>query len=435
VSEALECLVTDVPGPRTAELAARLRAHESRNVTFIAGDFPVFWESAEGATVTDVDGNRYLDATAAFGVANAGHCNPRVADAVAQQARRLVHGMGDVHPSQIRVQLFERLARILPGGLETVFLATTGSEAVEAALKSAILHTGKSRFAAYHGAYHGLSFGALAVGGIERFREPFAGALGAPPMLLEYPSEGTTSARAAIDGARRAFSVGDDLAAVIIEPIQGRGGVIVPPRGYLQALRVLCDERRIVMIVDEIFTGFGRTGAWFAVERESVVPDILCIGKAMGSGLPISAAAGRAEIMSAWPQSSGEALHTSTYLGNPLACAAAIATIDELERLDLPAKASRAGAALGLRLQRLRSHCSVVDVRGTGMLYGIAFRDAALAAAVVKSALRNGLILLQSGPAGDVITISPPLVITPRQLERVLEILERAIMETERSTA
>jgi 4-aminobutyrate aminotransferase-like enzyme len=275
----------------------------------------------------------------------------------------------------------------------------------------------------------------LAVGGIERFREPFAGALGAPPMLLEYPSEGTTSARAAIDGARRAFSVGDDLAAVIIEPIQGRGGVIVPPRGYLQALRVLCDERRIVMIVDEIFTGFGRTGAWFAVERESVVPDILCIGKAMGSGLPISAAAGRAEIMSAWPQSSGEALHTSTYLGNPLACAAAIATIDELERLDLPAKASRAGAALGLRLQRLRSHCSVVDVRGTGMLYGIAFRDAALAAAVVKSALRNGLILLQSGPAGDVITISPPLVITPRQLERVLEILERAIMETERSTA
>lgn len=435
MSEALERLVTEVPGPRTAELAARLRAHESRNVTFIAGDFPVFWDSADGATVTDVDGNRYLDATAAFGVANAGHSNPRVAGAVARQARRLVHGMGDVHPSEIRVQLLERLTRILPSGLETVFLATTGSDAVEAALKSAMLHTGKSRFAAYHGAYHGLSFGALAVGGIERFREPFAGALGAAPMLLDYPSEGTTSVRAAVDAVRRAFSERDDLAAVVIEPIQGRGGVIVPPPGYLQALRLLCDERRIVMIVDEIFTGFGRTGAWFAVERESVVPDILCIGKAMGSGLPISAAAGRAEIMSAWPESSGEALHTSTYLGNPLACAATIATIDELERLDLPAKASRAGLALGPRLQHLRSHPSVVDVRGTGMLHGIAFRDAAIAAAIVRSALRKGLILLQSGPAGDVITISPPLVITQRQLERVLEILERAIIETEESTA
>ena len=361
MSDTLECLVTEVPGPRTAQLAARLRAHESRNVTFIAEDFPVFWESADGATVTDVDGNRYLDATAAFGVANAGHCNPRVVDAVAQQARQLVHGMGDVHPSQIRVALFECLARVLPRGLDRLFLATTGSEAVEAALKSAMLHTGKSRFAAYHGAYHGLSFGALAVGGIERFREPFAGALGAAPLLLEYPSESATSAQAAGDAARRALSVRDDIAALIIEPIQGRGGVIVPPRGYLQALRGLCDERRIVMIVDEIFTGFGRTGAWFAVERESVVPDILCIGKAMGSGLPISATAGRAEIMNAWPESSGEALHTSTYLGNPLACAAAIATIDELQRLDLPAKASREGLTLGRRLQRLRVHPSVVE--------------------------------------------------------------------------
>jgi 4-aminobutyrate aminotransferase-like enzyme len=435
VSDALECLITEVPGPRTAQLAARLRAHESRNVTFITGDFPVFWESADGATVTDVDGNRYLDATAAFGVANVGHCNPRVVDAVARQARRLVHGMGDVHPSQIRVALFERLARILPRGLERLFLATTGSEAVEAALKSAMLHTGKSRFAAYHGAYHGLSLGALAVGGIERFREPFAGALGAAPLLLDYPSASATSAQAAVDAARRALSVRDDLAALIIEPVQGRGGVIVPPPGYLQALRVLCDERSIVMIVDEIFTGFGRTGAWFAVDRESIVPDILCIGKAMGSGLPISATAGRAEIMNAWPESSGEALHTSTYLGNPLACAAAIATIDELERLDLPAKASRDGLTLGRRLQRLRVHPSIVDVRGAGLLHGIEFCDAARAASVVKSALRKGLILLQSGPAGDVITLSPPLVATQRQLERMLEILESAIVETERSTA
>jgi 4-aminobutyrate aminotransferase-like enzyme len=434
VSELLERLTTTIPGPRTLALAARLRAHESPNVTFLAADFPVFWDSAEGATVTDVDGNRYIDATAAFGVANAGHCNPRVVEAIAVQARQLVHGMGDVHPSQIRVELFERLARVLPPGLQTFFLATTGSEAVEAALKSAILYTGKHRFAAYRGGYHGLSFGALAVGGIERFREPFAAALGGPPLLLDYPSQGSIGADAAIDQARRAFALRDDLAAVIIEPILGRGGIVLPPAGYLRALRDLCDERGIVMVVDEIFTGFGRTGTWFSVEREDVVPDILCIGKAMGSGVPISAVAGRRAIVSAWPESSGEALHTSTYLGSPLACAAAIATIDELERLGLPARARRAGRDLDARLQKLRAHWGVVDVRGTGLLYGIELRDAARATAVVTAALKRGLILLQSGVAGNVISLSPPLVIGDRQLDRLVETLERAIEETENPT-
>jgi 4-aminobutyrate aminotransferase-like enzyme len=434
VSEVLERIVSEIPGPGTADLASRLRLHESRNVTFLSEAFPVFWESAEGATVTDVDGNRYIDCTAAFGVANAGHCNPRVVDAIAQQARRLMHGMGDVHPARIRVALFERLAQILPAGLERVFLATTGSEAIETALKSAMLYTGKSRFAAYRGGYHGLSFGALAVGGIGRFRMPFEAALGAPPLLLDFPSEGTTTAREAAEAARR-LAERDDIAAIVIEPIQGRGGVVVPPPGYLAALRSICDERRIVMIVDEIFTGFGRTGRWFAVERDSVIPDILCIGKAMGSGVPISAAAGRAEIMDAWPLSTGEALHTSTYLGNPLACAAAIATIDELERLELPARANRVGAQAAARLRRLCSHNNVVDVRGAGLLYGVQMRDAALAEAVVRSALQQGLILLQSGCTGDVVAISPPLVIGEAQLARALDILERTIAETEKEGA
>lgn len=432
MSDVLERIVSEIPGPGTADLAARLRLHESRNVTFLSEEFPVFWESAEGATVTDVDGNRYIDCTAAFGVANAGHCNSRVVDAIAQQARRLMHGMGDVHPAQIRVRLFERLSQILPAGLDRVFLGTTGSEAIEAALKSALLYSGKSGFAAYRGGYHGLSFGALAVGGIERFRQPFAGALGAPPLLLDFPSDGTATARDAAAEAARRLSERDDIAAIVIEPIQGRAGVVVPPAGYLCALRSICDQRRIVMIVDEIFTGFGRTGRWFAVERDSVIPDILCIGKAMGSGVPISAAAGRAEIMNAWPLSTGEALHTSTYLGNPLACAAAIATIDELERLDLPARANRVGAQVAARLQRLCSHPNVVDVRGAGLLYGVQMRDAAHAEAVVRSALQQGVILLQSGCEGDVVAISPPLVIGEAQLARALDILERTIAETEK---
>jgi 4-aminobutyrate aminotransferase-like enzyme len=338
--------------------------------------------------------------------------------------------MGDVHPTEIRVRLFQRLAQVLPKSLDRVFLATTGSEAVEAALKTAILATGKSRFAAYHGAYHGLSFGALAVGGIERFRAPFASALENEPVLLDYPrDDASTSAESAALHARETLARRSDVAALVIEPIQGRAGCVVPPPGYLAALRAVCNDLRILMIVDEIYTGFGRTGTWFAIERDDVVPDILCIGKAMGSGIPISATIGRAEVMDAWPISTGEALHTSTYLGNPLACAAALATMDEIERLKLPMRAKTLGESIGPRLSSLRSHRSVRDVRGRGLLFGVQLRDAATASAVVRSSLRAGVIFLQSGVDGDVIAISPPLVIQERQLARAMDTLQAAIEE------
>jgi 4-aminobutyrate aminotransferase-like enzyme len=421
-----------IPGPRSAALAALLRAYEQRNVTFLADDFPIFWESAHGVTVTDVDGNEYLDCTAAFGVANAGHCNPRVARAVSAQAKLLAHGMGDVHPTEIRVRLFERLARVLPPTLDRVFLATTGSEAIEAALKTAILATGRSRFAAYHGAYHGLSLGALAVGGIERFRAPFASAIVNEPLLLDFPhDDGSASAADAALHVRETLARRSDIAALVIEPIQGRAGCVVPPPGYLAALRAVCDDLQILMIVDEIYTGFGRTGTWFAVERDGVVPDILCIGKAMGSGIPISAAVGRADVMNAWPISTGEALHTSTYLGNPLGCAAALATIGEIERFELPNRTNSLGNALRPRLELLRAQRSVRDVRGRGLLFGVQVRDAATASAVVRNALRAGVIFLQSGVDGDVIAISPPLVIKERQLVRAIDTLEAAIVEAE----
>ncbi|MBV8530489.1 MAG: aspartate aminotransferase family protein [Candidatus Eremiobacteraeota bacterium] len=418
-----------IPGARSKELARRLRAHEERNVTFLADDFPVFWESARGATVTDADDNAYLDCTAAFGVANVGHCNVRVVEAIAEQAAQLIHGMGDVHPSAIRVRLIERLLQILPGELDRVFLATTGSEAIEAALKTAMLATGKSRFAAFRGGYHGLSFGALAVGGIERFRKPFEGAMRARPLLLDFPRDGECTARQAEERALGALESHDDVAAIVTEPVQGRAGVVVPPPGYLAALRRICDQRGIVLIVDEIFTGFGRTGRWFAIERDSVVPDLLCIGKAMGSGVPISAAIGRAAIMDAWPLSTGEALHTSTYLGNPLACASALATIDELQRRALPKEAARLGAVVGPRLNELRAHPSVVDVRGCGLLWAVQVNNAATASTVVRRALRNGVIFLQSGTSGDVVAILPPLVIAESQLAHAIDVLEAAIGE------
>ncbi len=421
-----------VPGARTRELTPSLRARESHNVTFFSERFPIFWESALGATVTDVDGNRYIDLTSAFGVANVGHSNPYVVSTIADQASRLMHGMGDVHPTEVKAKLFDRLAQLLPAELDKVFLATTGSEAVEAALKTAMVATGKHAFAYYRGAYHGLSLGTLGISGIEKFRAPFAGAIaGDANVELTYPGhfgDDASSAETAIARTRKELGARTDLAALIVEPIQGRGGTIVPPAGYLAALRTLCDERGILLIFDEIYTGFGRTGTWFAFEREKVVPDILCIGKAMGGGFPISAAIAREKIMDAWPVSRGEALHTSTYLGNPMGCAAALSTIDELDRLELPAIADRLGHELGGRLEELRSHTIVRAIRGRGLLWGIDFPDAASAEMVVVEGLARGVIALQAGPEGNVVQIAPPLVITKRQLYRAIDILESIIV-------
>lgn len=426
MSDDLESISGVIPGERTRELTTTLRAYESHNVTYLADDFPVFWESASGSTVTDVDGNRYLDLTSAFGVANVGHCNPHVVAAVAQQATQLMHGMGDVHPSDVRTRLLNRIVAVVPGESNKVFFATTGSEAVEAALKTAMLATGRSRFVSYRGAYHGLSVGALAISGIPKFREPFGPMLGQEPLLLDYPDANADVSRA-IARARKLLTSRDDVAALIVEPIQGRGGCVVPPAGYLAALQTLCGEHGVLTIVDEIYTGFARTGRWFAVEHEGIEPDILCIGKAMGGGFPISATIARAQIMDVWPVSSGEALHTSTYLGNPMGCAAALATIDEIERLQLPQRATQLGAELGLRLRRLHAEGLATAVRGRGLLWGLQLRDAATASRVVARALAKGVLLLQSGPAGDVLTIAPPLVITERQLDRALDLLEAAL--------
>jgi 4-aminobutyrate aminotransferase-like enzyme len=423
----LEHIHGPVPGARTAELRAHLQAYESRNVTFFSEAFPVFWEAASGATVTDVDHQRYIDLTAAFGVANVGHANAYVVAAVHDQASRLMHGMGDVHPTEVRARLLERLVQILPPGLTKTFLATTGSEAVEAALKTAAIATGKHRFVAYRSAYHGLSLGALTVCGIPKFREPFAGLVADSAIFLDYPHAGRDAAPDALAQLHRVLDANADVAAVIVEPVQGRGGCVVPPPGYLRGVRDACSERGVLLIFDEIYTGFGRTGDWFAAQHEDVVPDVICIGKAMGSGFPISAAVAREAVMDAWPVSTGEALHTSTYLGNPMGCAAALATIHELERLQLVERAQRLGAALESRLRVLGTSGRVRDVRGRGLMWAVQLRDAAAAQRVVTEALARGVVLLQAGPEGDALSITPPLVISERQLFRAIGIIEELL--------
>jgi len=431
------------PGPRSRALARRLAAVESRNVTFLSPEFPIFWVRARGSNVWDGDGNRFVDLSGGFAVTAAGHRNPRVVTALRRQIGHLLHGMGDVHPPEIKVRLLERLARLAPFPDARIVLASSGAEAVEAALKSARLYTGRPGVLAFTGAYHGLTYGALATTDRALFREPFEDQLNPhvlrapfphpyrPPAELAGSADLGAAALAAV--ARRLDGPGGEaVGAVVVEPVQGRGGDVVPPPGFLAGLAALCRERGMLLVVDEIYTGFGRTGRRFASSHDDVVPDLLCVGKALSGALPIAACLGPARVMDAWPSSRGEAKHTSTFLGNPLACAAAIASLDEIERLDLAGRSAREGERWIARIrERVGADPRIGDVRGRGLMIGIDLvrdresrePDPDLAARVVAAALRRGWILLAGGPAGNVLSLSPPLTIPRDLLDRATRML------------
>ena len=437
-------LRTEIPGPRSRQLAARLRQVESRNVTLMTGDWPVFWERAEGVNVWDADGNRFLDFTAGFGVAGLGHSPAPVRDALTAQAGRLLHAMGDVHPAESKVELCERLGELTFGrwgaGRGKVILGNSGSDAIEAALKTAVLHSGKPGVLVFEGAYHGLGYGALEASALEFFRAPFAAQLGRFAVSVPYPYcyrcpfghgggfalEGgefpnCSSACLGDVGKRiRAEIARREIGAILVEPVQGRGGDIVPPRDFLRLLRQICDEEKILLIADEIYTGFNRTGRLFACEHSEVVPDIICLGKALTSGFPLSACVGRADVMDAWPESSGEALHTSTFLGNPLGCAMAVASLREHANPETAAKVRAAGRHLRTALGKISSP-RIGNLRGVGLLVGIEIvdsngaPDANTAIRCVTEGLKYGLLLLAGGRHGNVISLAPPFDLGPEE--------------------
>jgi 4-aminobutyrate aminotransferase/(S)-3-amino-2-methylpropionate transaminase len=354
-------------------LAERLARVESRNVTCLA-PLPIFWERAQGVNVWDVDGNRFVDLTAAFGVAVAGHAHPSIVTAVQDQAAILLHGMGDVHPSAMKVELLERLVDLFPGGEEArAVLGSSGSDAVETALKTAQLATGRAGVIAFDGAYHGLAFGALDTTARSMFRDDFAARLPHATCFARYGDGG--------DLRRAARECAQPVGAVIVEPIQGRGGERIPPEGFLRELRAHCDREGWLLIADEVYTGFGRTGRWFACEHEDVVPDLLCVAKGMASGMPISACIGRRRVMDAWPVSQGEALHTQTFLGHPPGCAAALASIAVIEGEKLVERAAETGRTALAHLEQQLAGCdAVAGVRGLGLMLGIELREAGDAA-------------------------------------------------------
>ena len=433
----------------TRKILQLLRDFESRNVTFIEpdGSWPMVWERAKDVFVWDADGKKYLDLTGAFGVAAAGHTNPRVVKAGQMQMGRLPHAMGDVHPHALKAGLARELSRItferwshithhasrITG--KTLF-SNSGFEAVESALKTAILATGRHGVIAFTGAYHGLGYGALNATHRDFFRKPFQPQLREFARFIPFPERSTDLAT--VEFQIRHLIRREWIGAVLVEPVQARGGINVPPPEFLPLLRKLCDESGTLLIADEIYTGFGRTGKWFACEHADVAPDLICLGKALTGGFPLSACVGRADLMdAAWPASRGEAIHTSTFLGNPVGCAMALAQIAEIEKLKLPERSAQLGEFLLAELQSLPSEISnlkfEIHARGLGLMAGVELRrhDGSPATAetfaAIKTLLQRGFIFLPEGEYGNVISFTPPLTITKAQLAKAVAALAEVL--------
>ncbi|MFT4176237.1 MAG: aspartate aminotransferase family protein [Luteolibacter sp.] len=430
----LPSLQTSVPGPRSVALAERLGRVECRSTTLANPDWPIFWERASGVNVWDADGNRFIDLTSAFGVAGLGHGFS--AAAAQTQASDLVHAMGDVHPARLKVELCEKLSTLTfqrwTGQPGKVLLGNSGFEAIEAALKTATLATGRHGIVSFTGGYHGLGYGALLGAGIPWFREPFDAQLAPVTSHLPYPR---LKDEDSIGNFREALSRidGKTVAAVLVEPFQGRGGIVVPHPTFLAELRAWCDANGAMLILDEVYTGFHRTGKFFACEWENVVPDLICLGKALSGGFPISACVGKAGVMDAWPETHGEALHTSTFLGNPLGCAMALTSLEahaSPETADLVAKSA---AAFEEALAPLRELPIVHEIRGPGLMKGIELRlaDGSLAGDIairaVTALLKEGIILLPDAPEGHVIALTPPFTLTREEMDFCVEKLMDAL--------
>lgn len=404
------------PGPRSRELSRRIAAVEAPGVNTLPSTpdaVSLFWEEAEGARVRDVDGTSYIDLTSGFGVAAVGHRHPRVVAAVREQAGRLLHGLGDVHGHPLRVELAEKLVRLAPVDDPQVFFSISGSEAVEIAIKTALAATRRPGVLAFEPSYHGLTMGSLAVTSRPEFREPFADHLHGHVRRLPFACD-----PGRVEDELRSGQIG----AVVVEPIVGREGILIPSAGWLPEVAESCRRHGTLLIADEVFTGFGRTGRWFAVEHEGVRPDILCCGKALGGGMPIAAVLARRELFRVW-ETEKEALHTATFVANPVACAAALAALSVIEEEDLLSRAARLGEDVGRRLASFQ----VAAVRGRGLVWGVEMKTAEAARTWTGNAFARGVILLAGGPEGKVAQIVPPLTIPEELLEEALDILRDSL--------
>jgi len=360
---------------------------------------PIVLKEGKGAVVKDVNGKEYIDCVAGIAVNNVGHCHPRVVSAIKEQAEHLIH-ISNLYYNEPQAQLAEKIVELTP--IDRVFFCNSGTEAVEAALKLARKASGKKEFIAAEGSFHGRTLGALSITYKEKYRKPFEPLI---PGAMFVPYNDVDAIQDTIN---------NETAAVILEPIQGENGICIPSEGYLRAVRDVCDEKDVLLILDEVQTGFGRTGKWFAYEHYGVEPDIMTMAKALGGGFPMGAMCAKEDIAKNFQVGD----HGSTFGGDPLACAAALGAIAAIEEGNLVQRAEKVGAYFLQKLRDLR-HEYVTEIRGKGLMIGIEMSIDGNA--IVDMAREKGVLL--NCISDRIIRIVPPLVITEQQIDRVVEVL------------
>ncbi len=371
----------------------------------------VAFASGEGAELIAADGARYLDFVSGFGVTNTGHCHPSVVEAIRDQAARLLH-VSTVGTTEAASRYAERLCALVPITDAKLFFANSGTEAVEAALKLVRFASGRPAVVAFGGGFHGRTLGSLSIStskaGFRAGYEPLPGGVYTAP----YPRESSEPTFAALEQLFREQVVPRQVAAMIVEPVLGEGGYVVPPDDFLPRLRSLCDEHGILLVADEVQSGFGRTGRLFACEHAGVEPDLITLGKGIASGLPMGALVGRAVLLDAWPPGA----HGTTFGGNPVCCAAAAATLDVLEEESLVENAAGRGAELLEGLLRLGA-----KARGRGLMIGVDYPSAEAATQVRERLLEQKVIVSTCGPESRTLRLSPPLVLNRGHVGRFLD--------------
>jgi 4-aminobutyrate aminotransferase len=425
-----------LPGPRSREYLALSEQVEPRCMTQQA---PIVWESAQGCVVRDVDGNTYLDFTSGVLVTNVGHCHPKHVQRIQEAVARLMNCYD--FPTADRVTLAKRLVDLMPDNIDQAFLLTTGSEATEAAMRVAKRFTGRHEIIAFYGGFHGRTYGAMSMAGKTGTKKHFGpvmpGVIHTPfPYCFrcpfrKKPEDCNLFCLEFMDTVIAAESTGD-LAALIIEPYQGGAGFIFPPEGYLTRLQSWCQEHDVVFILDEVQSSFGRTGTMFAFEWEDLKPNLICLGKGIGSGMPTAALMCESRIMASLEP--GEM--SSTTGGNPLSCAAGLAVLDIFEEEDLVANANKIGNYLRQRFLQMQAHSDFLgDVRGRGLVMGLEFvtdrrtntPSPEITMEVIHRCCNAGLIVGRVGIYGNVIRVAPPLVMTPDEAEEAADIMEKVL--------
>jgi 4-aminobutyrate aminotransferase / (S)-3-amino-2-methylpropionate transaminase / 5-aminovalerate transaminase len=427
-------LKTEIPGPRSREILER----KDRVVADpLSVYLPIVVAEGHGATLTDVDGNRFIDFAGGVGVLNVGHSHPRVVEAVQEQAAKFLHTDFTIVPYEVYVTLAERLLAVAPfsGPAKAAFF-NAGTEAVENAIKFARAYTKRPAVIAFEGAFHGRTLMSLTLTSKTKpYKDglgPFAPEVYRVPFPYEYRGVTAADALAAIERAFTTQVARDQVAAIVLEPVQGEGGFVVPPAEFVRGVREICSREGMVMVVDEVQTGFGRTGRMFAIEHFGVEPDLMTVAKSIAAGLPLSGVLGKAEIMDA----PGDGAVGGTYVGNPVAQAAALAVLDVFEEEGLVDRAESIGEVVRGRMTTWQERFPQVgDVRGLGAMLAIELvRDRGtkepapeLASRVTEEAAQRGLLLLKAGVYSNCIRVLCPLVIGEPELNEALDVWEEAL--------